>query len=129
MFTVSLISKLLGRRQPQETTPSFLVNWPGHSGAEYQYTVYELDTEFPPLPGNYIYCKQSEEGQWVPLYVAQTRDMHQRLEGHEKLQDAIEHGATHIHVHFSAAGQAARCTEEHDLITLWRPVCNEQTES
>ncbi|HRT59191.1 MAG TPA: hypothetical protein P5038_21390 [Candidatus Paceibacterota bacterium] len=126
---MSLISKLLGRRHQEDSTPSLLVNWPGQSGAQYPYTVYDLDTQFPPLPGNYIYCRQSEDGQWVPLYVAQTRDMHQRLEGQEKARHALEQGATHIHAHFSNAGQAARCTEEHDLIALWQPVCNEPTES
>ncbi len=125
---MNLISKLLSRRHEPETAPTFLVNWAGQSGTEYPYTVYDLDTEFPPVPGNYIYCRQTEDGQWAPLYVAQTRDLHQRLEGHEKLQDAMENGATHIHVHFSAAGQASRCTEEHDLIVRWQPVCNEPTE-
>jgi hypothetical protein len=120
---------MLSRRHEEESAASPLVSWPGQSGTEYQYEVYPLDTSFRPLPGNYIYAGQSEEGQWIPLYIAQTRDMHQRLEGHEKLQDAIGYGATHIHMHFATAGQAARCTEERDLISRWQPVCNERLES
>ena len=104
--------------------PAQSVNWPGQSGAEYQYEIYPLDTPLPPLPGNYIYAMQDENGCWIPLYVAQTRDLHQRLEGYEKLQDAAQAGATHVHVHFSTTGQAARCTEEHDLIVRWQPMCN-----
>ena len=125
---VSFIGKLFGRRQQAESTSSALINWPGQSGKLYPYTVYPIDTEFPPAPGNYIYAKESEDGQWIPLYLAQTRDMHQRLEGHEKLQDATEQGATHIHVNFSSGSQAARCTEERDLTLRWKPVCNEPLE-
>ena len=98
--------------------------WTGQSGKEYQYEIYPIDTAFRPLPGNYIYAKQTEDGGWIALYVAQTRDMHQRLEGHEKLQDALENGATHIHMHYSEAGQALRCTEEHDLVIRWQPQFN-----
>lgn len=125
---MNLISRLLSRRHPQETAPSPFVTWTGQSGNQYEFMQYALDTEFPPLPGTYIYAKQGEDGRWVPLYIAQTRDMHQRLEGHEKLQAATEHGATHILVHFSSAGQAARCSEEHDLVMHWRPVCNDLME-
>lgn len=108
---------------------SRLVSWPGQSGKAYRYEVYPLDASFRPMPGNYIYARQTEGGQWVPLYIAQTRDLHQRLEGHEKLYEASQHGATHIHIHYATEGQAARCTEERDLISRWQPVCNERLES
>jgi hypothetical protein len=125
---MNFLKKLFGGRQEAESTASDSVNWPGQSGKEYQHTVYPIDTTFPAVPGNYIYAKQSEEGEWIPLYIAQTRDMHQRLEGHEKLQDATENGATHIHVDFSSGSQAGRCTEEKDLILRWRPMLNELME-
>lgn len=124
-----MIQRWFGRHPQGEAAESSSVIWLGASGAEYQYEVYPIESEFRPLPGNYLYAGKSEDGQWVPLYIAQTRDMHQRLEGHEKLQDAIEHGATHIHMHYSSAGQAARCTEERDLIRYWQPACNERLES
>jgi hypothetical protein len=119
---------LLSRRHRGEGEASPYVNWPGQSGTEYQYEIFPFEVDFRPLPGNYIYAGQNEEGQWIPLYVGQTRDMHQRLEGHEKIQDAMQHGATHIHMHYSNSGQAARCSEEHDLVALWQPVCNEKLE-
>ena len=126
---MSFIGRLLGRRQqPESTEASPFMVWTGQSGKEYQYEIYPIDTDFRPLPGNYVYAKQTEDGGWIPLYIAQTRDMHQRLEGHEKLQDATENGATHVHVHLSSAGQAVRCTEERDLILRWKPMCNEQVE-
>ena len=104
------------------------MRWPGQSGKEYQYEILPIDTAFKPLPGNFIYAKQSEDGNWVPVYIAQTRDLHQRLEGHVSVDDAIANGATHIHVHYCTVGQAARCTEERDLVLLWKPVCNDPLE-
>ena len=88
-----------------------------------------MDAEFQPLPGNYIYAVRTEDGHWVPIYIAQTRDLHQRLEGHVGVTDAIQNGATHLHAHYSSEGQAARCSEERDLIHRWQPVCNEPVET
>jgi predicted GIY-YIG superfamily endonuclease len=103
--------------------------WTGESGTDYLYQIYSLDAEFRPLPGNYLYAMQTEDGLWVPIYIAQTRDLHQRLEGHVRTSDAIANGATHLHAHYCAAGQATRCNEERDLIKRWQPVCNEVLES
>ncbi len=126
---MNLIKRLFGHHQEQpESAPSTVINWPGQSGKEYTYHIYPIDAELRALPGNYIYARQSEDGSWVPLYIAQTRDLRQRLEGHEKLQDALEAGATHVHVHVSQAGQALRCTEEQDLVHRWQPACNELIE-
>ena len=125
---MSLIKNLFGRHRQAESAASSLVKWPGQSGKAYQYEVYSLDTTFRPLPGLYIYAAQTEDGSWSPIYIAQTRDLHQRLEGHVSMDDAVAQGATHLHAHYCSAGQAARCTEEHDLILRWRPVCNDPIE-
>lgn len=125
---VSLIKNLFGRHRQAESAASPLVKWPGQSGKEYQYEVYSLDATFRPLPGLYIYAGQTEDGSWSPIYIAQTRDLHQRLEGHVRMEDAVANGATHLHAHYCSVGQAARCTEEHDLILRWRPVCNDPVE-
>jgi hypothetical protein len=126
---MNLLKRLFrGHAQAQEA-PSSLIRWPGQSGREYQYEILPIDTLFKPLPGNFIYAKASEDGNWVPIYIAQTRDLHQRLEGHVSLDDAVANGATHIHVHYCTTGQAARCTEERDLILRWQPVFNDAIES
>jgi hypothetical protein len=126
---VNLIKRLFSRHpHPQSAAPSSC-KWPGQSGHEYPYEIYAVDTAFRPLPGIYIYAKQSEDGSWIPIYIAQTRDLHQRLEGHVKREDAMANGATHLHAHYDTAGQAARCTEERDLIQRWQPVCNEVFQS
>jgi hypothetical protein len=125
---MNLISRLLGRRQEPVSEPSPYVLWTGQSGKHYQYEILPIDASFRALPGNYIYARQEEDGTWVPIYIAQTRDLHQRLEGHVRTDDAIASGATHLHAHYDTAGQAARCSEEHDLIVRWQPVCNEKVE-
>jgi hypothetical protein len=123
---MSFLSHLLHRQQQTEIAPSLFLNWPGQSGNQYPYEIHPIDAEFQAVPANYIYAKQSEDGTWVPVYIAQTRALKQRLEGHVNVQDATAQGATHIHVHLSTTGQAARCNEEHDLVELWHPVCNQE---
>ncbi len=122
---MNLIKRLFSRHQQAEENASAFVNWPGQSGKQYQYEVFALDAAFRPMPGNYIYAGQAEDGSWVPVYIAQTRDLHQRLEGHVRMDDAIANGATYLHAHYDTAGQASRCTEERDLILRWQPVCND----
>jgi hypothetical protein len=88
-----------------------------------------MDMAFQASPGNFIYAGQAEDGSWVPIYIAQTRNLRQRLEGHVSAADAAANGATHIHAHCDTVGQAVRCSEEQDLIHRWKPVCNDPLES
>ncbi len=123
---MSFLNHLFHRDQQPATASSSFADWSGQSGTQYRYEIHPLTTSFQqPVPANYIYARQSEDGSWVPVYIAQTRALSQRLEGHVSLADASAQGATHIHVHLSTTGQAARCSEEHDLIERWHPVCNE----
>jgi len=126
---VNLLKKWFGGHPGAESSDARIVRWPGQSGTEYTYEVYPIDAVLPPVPGNYIYARQLEDGGWVPIYIAQTRDLHQRLEGHVSLEDAMANGATHLHVHFCTTTQAARYTEERDLVRRWRPLCNDPIET
>lgn len=126
---MSLIGKLFGHHGHSQAASPAAVNWSGQSGKEYSYEIFPLEASFQPLPGNYIYAGQAEDGSWVPIYIAQTRDLHQRLEGHVRAEDAIQNGATCIHAHYCSTGQASRCSEERDLILRWQPVCNEPVET
>ena len=126
---MNLITQLFSRHSHGVQPASNSWTWAGQCGKQYQYEIFPLDAAFRPLPGLYIYAKQAADGAWLPLYVAQTRDLHQRLEGHVRLEDAVANGATHLHAHYCDAGQAARCTEEQDLIHRWQPVCNDAFES
>jgi len=125
---MNFIKRIFSRHRHAENTSSALVNWAGQSGKEYPYVVYPIGAAFRSLPGNYIYARQAEDGTWIPIYIAQTRGLHQRLEGPVRVEDAIQNGATHIHAHYDSAGHATRCTEERDLIFRWQPVCNDPVE-
>jgi hypothetical protein len=128
-MNVNAIKNLFNHHRHSEAATSASINWAGESGKEYQYEVYPINTSFQALPGIYIYARQAEDGSWIPVYIAQTRDLHQRLEGHVRVANAVENGATHIHAHYCSSGQAARCSEERDLILRWQPVCNEPVEN
>jgi predicted GIY-YIG superfamily endonuclease len=99
--------------------------WSGKSGKEYKYWIYPINTEFKDSPGNYIFAKEAKPGHWSPVYIGQTNSLNTRLSAHEKEACAKRNGATHIHAHMSG-GEAERLAEEKDLITRWKPPCNEQ---
>jgi len=122
---VNFIKQLFSRHSNGTQTPSNFWKWTGQSGKQYQYEIFPLDAPFRPLPGLYIYAGRSADGDWVPVYIAQTRDLHQRLEGHVRREDAVAGGATHLHAHYCEAGAGARCAEEEDLIHRWHPACND----
>ena len=126
---VHLMRNLLSRLHKVEPAGTSTLQWAGQSGREYRYKIYPFSADFKPVPANYIYARLSEGGRWIPIYVAQTRDLHQRPEGGGKHDGAVRKGATHIHVHASAEGQAARCEEERDLILRWQPECNDRLQS
>ena len=117
-----------GHRSPATARPSHSYQWPGQSGTEYPFEIHGLDATLKPVPGIYIYAKQLPDGDWSPIYISQSRDLHQRLEGHVTLNDAIANGATHLHVHYSSTGPGARFSEEHDLVQRWSPICNDPVE-
>ena len=129
---MNLIKRLLSRRHEAESVEIAggdpCVNWPGLSGKVYPYQIHPIDASFQPVPANYIYAKQSENGEWVPLYIAQTRNLSQRLEDFEKQGRAFQSGATHILVNISNVGHADRCSEQRDLILCWKPSCNDPIE-
>jgi hypothetical protein len=125
---MSFLSHFLHHEKQTKTASATHIGWVGQSGTQYPYEIHPLDAPFQAVPANYIYARQAEDGTWVPIYIAQTRALNQRLEGHVNGEDARAHGATHIHVHFSTVGQAARFSEEHDLVNQWHPECNDAVE-
>ena len=97
----------------------------GNQMHKYKYWIYPMGTSFKEEPGNYIFAKQTP-GSWSPCYMGQTKNLNERLENHEKEACAKRHGATHIHVHLTAGGEAVRKAEEKDLIIRWKSPCNDQ---
>ncbi len=102
------------------------ISWPGKSGKTYVYWIYPIGHGMHEKAGNYLFAKETKPGNWLPVYIGQTKNLDQRLENHEKEECATRNGATHIHAHLNADGEAVRKAEERDLILHWQPVCNEQ---
>jgi len=103
--------------------PSKMFRWPGISGVEYDYYIYDIESNFKYSPGNYIFAKEVGPGTWLPLYIGQTGDLSERFEDHHKIDCVLINGATHLHVHLSSTSEEIRREEEKDLIDRWRPFC------
>ena len=103
----------------------------GRSG-KYVYEIYPLDHRFEAVPGNYIFSKQNpstlprSSGSYKRIYVGETSDLKESLSNHDKMACIVEHGATHILVHFSKADSATRQAEVRDLIANSNPPCNDE---
>lgn len=98
--------------------------WAGASGTKYKYYVHSLNPSFKAEGGNYIFAKRSSTpGQWLAVYIGQTKNLDQRHEDHNEEACAKRNGATHIHAHLNAT-QAARLAEEADLLANSNPPCN-----
>ena len=64
---------------------------------ECEFEIYDITTLWSEVPGLYIFAGRNSEGQWFPLYVGQTESLAARLPNHEKMLEAVQLGATHIH--------------------------------
>lgn len=98
----------------------------GYSGTIY---VYELLQDIKrnrllPEPGNYIYAVRTESGLYLPIYVGETHDLHDRLPGHEVNRPALELGVNAVLAHTNYGGAFARQREEEDIIRAWNPPLN-----
>lgn len=103
-----------------------IVTLPGLSGRVYQYWYLPSlsSKDIKSAAGNYMMVK-FWGGQCIPIYIGIAEDLSQRLPGHEMLDPAIRHGATHLYAHTSPEAWV-RMAEERDLIRRWNPVLNTQ---
>ena len=100
------------------------IRWRGESGRNYGYWIHPVDKKFRKIAGNIIFAKQDDQGEWIPLYVEETRNFDAGMGRKEKVQCALKNGATHAHVHFSSPSWQKRDAEKEDIIAKWDPVCN-----
>jgi hypothetical protein len=101
------------------------VRWEGESGRRYGYWVHPLDATFRKIAGNIVIAKQDASGRWTPLYVGQTRNFDEGFGDARRIACAGRRGATHVHVHFSSPSESVRTAECDDIVSRWKPVCNE----
>ncbi len=93
--------------------------WQGASLSWYEYFVYPWPQTFDAgQHGNYIFAKRDAQKPWqyVALYIGETEDLGTRLDQHHKLECALDHGMTHVHVKKSSSEKLVRTAEESDLV-------------
>lgn len=101
----------------------------GKSGEKYQFNVYELNTSFKNIGGNYGFTKrtvkQDGSGSHDIIYIGKTEDWSTRFQNHHKEDCISKHGANRICVrHVDSENE--RDLIEKDLIRNYKPVCNDQ---
>ena len=98
----------------------------GESGTKYTYTLFDLNTIWNDVPGNYMFVRQDKDGGIIAIYIGQTGSLKTRLTSdHEKLECANSHGMTHYLAHTNTGGVSVRLAEEQDLIEHYNPPCND----
>ena len=101
----------------------------GPSNEIYHFEICFIESEFEDVGGVYIFSKietslgGKELIQHVHLYIGKTHSFKERLDDHEKWDDAINHGANMILL--LPENDADRRKEiEHNLIEKYNPILN-----
>lgn len=78
------------------------------------------------VAGIYIFAKPgTQDGRWIALYIGQTKSFKDRLNDHERWEEARRLGATHVHA-MSVTLADNRDRIEEALIQACQPALNEQ---
>ena len=99
-------------------------NWPLGNGQQLEFTAYGDNKGWSNASGLYIFAYRNGSN-WYAVYVGQTDNLSSRLPNHERLNEAIRNGATHIHVAV-VPHQSNRDKWEKMLIQYLKPVLNMQ---
>ena len=104
------------------------VLWPLGNGQSLRFTIYTINAvTWNEVPGLYIFTY--DNGQyWKPLYIGQAEDFRKRMASHERFEEAVLNGATHIHA-VVVEQSANRDTWEKLLISAHQPPMNVQYRS
>jgi hypothetical protein len=100
-------------------------SWPLGNGSSLEFTIYDRNEGWNKVAGLYIFSHLAANGRWSALYIGQTDDFSSRLPSHERLNEAIQRGATHIHA-LVVPQQQNRDAWEAMLIRHIQPPMNEQ---
>ena len=97
--------------------------WTGASGKKYRYSAFMFGTHFGPGAANVIFARETQRGQYAPIYVGQTADLSEPFKDPAALECITGNRATHIHVRFAGDDEALRIAECQDLIAGLKPPC------
>jgi hypothetical protein len=102
------------------------IDWQGQSGTVYRYVFVDILQPILAIAANYAFVIKLANGKFLPLYFGETDDAKRRLANHERWNEALRLGMTHVMAHSTQGGEAVRCREESDLIAFWQPALNVQ---
>jgi hypothetical protein len=100
----------------------------GYDGLGYRFGFTNYDILACPAGLDAVYVFARREARiYVPLYVGRAEFLSRRLPGHERRDEAISLGASHLLVHIPGASVPIGYAEvERRLIRYYAPVLNEQ---
>ena len=92
----------------------------------YSFGVYSVHATPNATNAVYLFCK-FHAGQYMPVYTGKAENLHSRLVEHERMDESIRLGATHLLVHTPGYGARVHYLEaERRLIAYYNPVLNVQ---
>jgi len=91
----------------------------------YEFGVYSDEGSWSNVGGIYIFAGLNSRGAWVPYYIGQCEDFHNRIPSHEQWDIARSQGATHVHAR-TVPKAADRERIEAGLISYFQPRLNTQ---
>ena len=100
----------------------------GASGTKYSFDVYPDGQSLPAIAGVYYVSlrepKQSDGYSHHKVYIGESKNVADRLAGHEKENCFETHKANCVSVHAESNAQS-RVNKEADLIASYEPPCND----
>jgi hypothetical protein len=110
--------------------PVVPIYWVGASGTCYQFQLDPIGSNYRPIEGVYIFCKQAWNGNYDASYVGETDSLWRRLTNelgaHHAYLDVLRDGATHISTLHVPGDRTYRLYVETDLRNALNPPCNKQ---
>ena len=102
------------------------MTWRGASGKGYRYWIFPIRGLLEDVPGDFIYARLRDSGEWVPVYIGQTSSLQHCLRSAEERSCVRGGWVTHIHARANHRGEAARKAEVCDLVARLKPYCNKE---
>lgn len=82
------------------------------------------DTDWRDVPGVYVFAERDvTDGGWMAWYIGQADSFKDRIPNHERWDEAVECGATHVHA-IVIEDEARRDSAESALIEHYQPPLN-----
>lgn len=99
-------------------------SWPVGAGQTLEFEIFDRNEAWKDVAGLYIFAYQ-QAGSWHALYVGQAESLAACLPKHDRLPEAVQKGATHIHAK-PVRLKRDRDDWEHRLIEQLQPPLNLQ---